>query len=163
MVACSWLRVVAGWSPVALISSDLAPASSKRFFDIQVTIECGFTLKSVRDMIRIDRQENCLVFVDRIPTRADLQTLRRIVFCIWATWQRREYMVRNRKSILKVLWKIAVSKVLKYTPKFFLEVIVLLPNLQAALLLFNYRKDTATDFMFKIFQYKVLTIIVFQK
>ena len=72
-------------------------------------------------------------------------------------------MVRNRKSILKVLWKIAVSKVLKYPPKFFLEVIVLLPNLQAALLLFNYRKDTATDFMFKIFQYKVLTIIVFQK
>lgn len=72
-------------------------------------------------------------------------------------------MVRNRKSILKVLWKIAVSKVLKYPPKFFLEVIVLLPNLQAGLLLFNYRKDTATDFMFKIFQYKVLTIIVFQK
>ena len=48
MVACLWLRVVAGWSPVALISSNLAPASSKRFFDIQATIECGFTLKSVQ-------------------------------------------------------------------------------------------------------------------
>ena len=29
-----------------------APASSKEFLDIQATIECGFTLKRVRDMIR---------------------------------------------------------------------------------------------------------------
>ena len=28
------------------------PASSKEFLDIQATIECGFTLKSVRDMTR---------------------------------------------------------------------------------------------------------------
>ena len=32
--------------------SDFAPASSKEFFDIQATIECGFTLKRVRDMTR---------------------------------------------------------------------------------------------------------------
>ena len=31
--------------------SDFAPASSKEFLDIQATIECGFTLKRVRDMI----------------------------------------------------------------------------------------------------------------
>ena len=31
---------------------DFAPASSKEFLDIQATIECGFTLKRVRDMIR---------------------------------------------------------------------------------------------------------------
>ena len=29
-----------------------APASSKEFLDIQATIECGFTLKRVRDMTR---------------------------------------------------------------------------------------------------------------
>ena len=33
-------------------TSDFAPASSKEFLDIQATIECGFTLKRVRDMIR---------------------------------------------------------------------------------------------------------------
>ena len=32
------------------MTSDFAPASSKKFLDIQATIECGFTLKRVRDM-----------------------------------------------------------------------------------------------------------------
>ena len=32
--------------------SDLPPALSKEFLDIQGTIECGFTLKHVRDMTR---------------------------------------------------------------------------------------------------------------
>ena len=31
--------------------SDFAPASSKEFLDIQVTIEYGFTLKRVCDMV----------------------------------------------------------------------------------------------------------------
>ena len=45
--------MVLGSSPVAVSSpSDFAPASSKEFLDIQATIECGFTLKRVRDMIR---------------------------------------------------------------------------------------------------------------
>ena len=35
-----------------LKTSDFAPASSKEVLDIQATIECGFTLKRVRDMIR---------------------------------------------------------------------------------------------------------------
>ena len=40
-----------GSNPVAVTSpSDFAPASSKEFLDIQATIECGFTLKRVRDM-----------------------------------------------------------------------------------------------------------------
>ena len=43
-----------GSSPGAVTStSDFAPVSSKEFLDIQATIECGFTLKRVRDMIRI--------------------------------------------------------------------------------------------------------------
>ena len=33
-------------------TSDFAPASSKEFFDIQTTIECGFTLRQVRGMAR---------------------------------------------------------------------------------------------------------------
>ena len=45
--------MVLGSSPVAITSSsDLAPVSSKEFLDIQATIECGFTLKRVRDMTR---------------------------------------------------------------------------------------------------------------
>ena len=49
--------MVLGSSPVAVTSpSDLAPASSKEFLDIQATIECGFTLKRVRDMTRTYRQ-----------------------------------------------------------------------------------------------------------
>ena len=38
--------------------SDFAPASSKEFLDIQATIECGFTLKRVRDMIKTYSQRN---------------------------------------------------------------------------------------------------------
>ena len=42
-----------GSSPVAVTSpSDFAPALSKEFLDIQATIECGFTLKRVRDMTK---------------------------------------------------------------------------------------------------------------
>ena len=44
-------------NPVAVTSlSDFAPASSKEFLDIQATLECGFTLKQVRDMTRTYRQ-----------------------------------------------------------------------------------------------------------
>ena len=49
--------MVLGSSPVAVTSpSDYAPASSKEFLDIQATIECGFTLKRVRDMTKSYRQ-----------------------------------------------------------------------------------------------------------
>ena len=34
----------------------MAPASSKEFLDIQATVECGFTLKLVRDMIKTNSQ-----------------------------------------------------------------------------------------------------------
>ena len=34
------------------IPLDFVPASNKQFLDIQATIECGFTLKPVRDMTR---------------------------------------------------------------------------------------------------------------
>ena len=43
--------MVLGSSPVAVTSSSDF-ASSKEFLDIQATIECGFTLKRVRDMTR---------------------------------------------------------------------------------------------------------------
>ena len=33
-------------------TSDFAPASSMEFLDIQATVQCGFTLKRVREMIR---------------------------------------------------------------------------------------------------------------
>ena len=36
----------------------MAPASSKEFLHIQATVECGFTLKRVRDMIKTYNQMN---------------------------------------------------------------------------------------------------------
>ena len=45
--------MVVGSSPVAVTeNSDFTPASSKKFLDIQATIECGLTLERVRDMIK---------------------------------------------------------------------------------------------------------------
>ena len=41
--------------------SDFAPALSKEFLDIQVTIECGFTLKRVHDMTRTYSQWQMLL------------------------------------------------------------------------------------------------------
>ena len=56
--------MVLGSSPVAVTSlSDFAPASSKEFLDIQATIECGFTLKRVRDMARTYSQYNSMRFL----------------------------------------------------------------------------------------------------
>ena len=41
-----------GSSPVAVTwIPDIAPVSSKEFLDTEANIECGFTLKCVRDMI----------------------------------------------------------------------------------------------------------------
>ena len=41
----------------------MAPASSKEFLDIQATVECGLTLKLVRDMIKTYNQTaNCFYF-----------------------------------------------------------------------------------------------------
>ena len=52
--------MVVGSNPVAVTSpSDFAPASSKEFLDIQATIECRFTLKRVRDMIKTYRYGIC--------------------------------------------------------------------------------------------------------
>ena len=52
-------RFVLDSSPVAVTSpADFPPASSKESIDIQATIECGYTLKRVRDMVRIYSQMN---------------------------------------------------------------------------------------------------------
>ena len=40
--------MVKGSNPVAV---NIVPVSSKEFLDIQATVKCRFTLKSVRDMI----------------------------------------------------------------------------------------------------------------
>ena len=45
--------MVLGSSPLAVTSpSDFAPAWRKEFLDVQTNIDCGFTLKRVRDMAR---------------------------------------------------------------------------------------------------------------
>ena len=41
--------------------SGFAPALNKEFLDIQATIECGFTLKRVRDMTKTHSQMNEIV------------------------------------------------------------------------------------------------------
>ena len=44
-----------------------ALASSKEFLDTQVAIECGFTLKRLRDMTRTYRKNLCCVFSCPLP------------------------------------------------------------------------------------------------
>ena len=48
-----------------LSPSDFAPASSKEFLDIQATIECGFTLKHVRDMTRTYSQSSFMLSLQK--------------------------------------------------------------------------------------------------
>ena len=68
--------MVLGSSPVAVTeTSDFAPASSKEFLDIQATIECGFTLKRVRDMIRRYSQMHC---TDKYSEHSSI---------IWSVWR----------------------------------------------------------------------------
>ena len=57
-----------------LKTSDFAPASSKEFLDIQATIECGFTLKRVRDMIKTYSQMHR---TDKYSQHSSI---------IWAVW-----------------------------------------------------------------------------
>ena len=53
-------EAAAGSSPVAVTStSDIAHVSSKEFLHIQANVECGFTLKHVRDIIRTYSQMHC--------------------------------------------------------------------------------------------------------
>ena len=45
--------MVGGSSHIAVTqTSDIAPVLSKEFLDIQVSVECGFILKRVLDMIK---------------------------------------------------------------------------------------------------------------
>ena len=65
--------MVLGLSPVAVTSpSDFAPASSKEFLDIEATIECGFTLKRVRDMTR-KYSLTCLI-LSNLTNQSDYKT-----------------------------------------------------------------------------------------
>ena len=50
---------VVGSSPDSILVTGFAPVWSKEFRDIQATIECGFNLKRVPDMIRTYNQMHC--------------------------------------------------------------------------------------------------------
>ena len=66
-----------GSIPVAVTqTSDFTPASSKEFLDIQETIECGFTLKRICDMIRTYSQMHC---TDKCSQHSSI---------IWPVWLR---------------------------------------------------------------------------
>ena len=43
---------------MTMMKPDFAPLSSKEFLDIQATIECGFTLKRIRDMCMFVKKTN---------------------------------------------------------------------------------------------------------
>ena len=67
-------------NPVAITyTSDIAPVLSKEFLDIQATIECRFTLKSVRDMIitYIERNVINLTLIQNVFSGC----LNRVCFC----------------------------------------------------------------------------------
>ena len=64
-------------SAAATWNSDFTSASSKDFFDIKLTIECGFTLKFERDMIKTHIQIDC---TDKYPQHSSI---------IWPVWLNR--------------------------------------------------------------------------
>ena len=55
MVEYSFTNEVVVVSSLVALTSDILLVLSKASLDIQVTIECGFPLKRVRDMIRTYR------------------------------------------------------------------------------------------------------------
>ena len=53
--------MVVGSSPVVVTQTpDFALVSSKEFLNIQATMECGFTLEGIRDMIKTCSQTEVL-------------------------------------------------------------------------------------------------------
>ena len=72
--------MVLGSTPVAVTSpSDFAPGLSKEFLDIQTTIECGFTLKRVRDMTRRYDARFYLELLDDVEYFIDLRFIKQNV------------------------------------------------------------------------------------
>ena len=67
-------------SEIRFQKSNFAPASSKEFLDIQVTIECGYTLKRIRDIIRTCSQMH----------RTDKYSQH--ISIIWSVWLERSFM-----------------------------------------------------------------------
>ena len=68
--------MVEGSSPDAVTqASDFAPASSRKFLDIQTTIQCGFTVKHVRDMIRTYSQATVRPIFEK-DDRANIKSYR---------------------------------------------------------------------------------------
>ena len=63
---------------------------SKGFFDIQVTVECGFTLKRVRDMTRTYGSTTVINFIKNKDTRFNVYILHRTnkvrILSISADW-----------------------------------------------------------------------------
>ena len=61
---------------LSVCSYYFTPASSKEFLDIQATIECGFTLKHVHDMIRTYSQikfcDNSKAFIEHSNDMDDI-------------------------------------------------------------------------------------------
>ena len=67
--------MIAGSSSVAVNSIlDFASASSKEFLFIQASIDCGFTLKRVRDMTRTYSQMH---FIDKSSEQSSIS------FVVW--------------------------------------------------------------------------------
>ena len=80
--------MVLGSSPVTVIApSYFAPASSKEFLDIQATVECGFTLKRVRDMTRTYTHFICFtIFISNVSSLSLIISLANFIFCRCSTF-----------------------------------------------------------------------------
>ena len=66
--------MIAGSSSVAVNSIFFASASSEEFLFIQASIDCGFTLKRVRDMTRTYSQMH---FIDKSSEQSSIS------FAVW--------------------------------------------------------------------------------
>ena len=117
--------MVLGSSPVAVTSpSDFAPASSKEFLDIQATIECGFTLKRVRDMTRTYSFSNLfvLLIIDWLvvfgPVRAQQSEINRECFFIngsyyWCCWK---IILGNWKTLVFLIYRFYIYFIKVFIP-----------------------------------------------
>ena len=66
------------------LNFNFAPASSKEFLDIQATIDCGFTVKRVRDMIRTYSLMYLIYKLNQLNHLASLTKW--LSFCLWTKW-----------------------------------------------------------------------------
>ena len=156
--------MVLGSSPVAVTSpSDFAPVSSKEFLDIQATIECGFTLKRVRDMTRTYNYKNLFEKIKKSSKKHYQNKLEKCKNNLKTTWKAMKEIIgkskvfrQNLPNNLKINKKSITDKKI-IADKFNQFFINLGPNLAAKIPPSNMNIDSYLPHVCTIFAEKSVT------